>query len=324
MKTIQTVDIDKKIDIWEKPAGYSEKSKLDYMDIDYSYNRYDATVQYARAITNTEYVDISRLGDTFTYLHEIKGGYENEEFTDIPYLIPYPVEGSKEAVIVLSGGGFAYKTIDGSVSGGKAIASRLNKAGISAFLLHYRTNPYQFPIPMLDTQRAVRYLRYHKDQYGIDDDKIYLMGFSAGAYAVGAFVNQYMGKNNFPDEYETDEIDGVDDSVNKAAFIYPQLTFNYHLPMLSSVLEKEKIDNQEKRESLLKDLDLKNHISNTQIWQFIAYSNKDSTIPQESVEDYIKATKDKGVNMTRIFIPDQEHGFSDDLYLEEIVAWLKF
>ena len=113
------------------------------------------------------------------------------------------------------------------------------------------------------------------------------------------------------DEYETDEIDGVDDSVNKAAFIYPQLTFNYHLPMLSSVLEKEKIDNQEKRESLLKDLDLKNHISNTQIWQFIAYSNKDSTIPQESVEDYIKAAKDKGVNMTRIFIPDQEHGFSD-------------
>ena len=61
--------------------------------------------------------------------------------------------------------------------------------------------------------------------------------------------------------------------------------------------------------NLKKDLDLKNHISNTQIWQFIAYSNKDSTIPQESVEDYIKAAKDKGVNMTRIFIPDQEHGF---------------
>lgn len=324
MKTVKTIDIDKKIDIWDMPAGYSEKSKLDDMNIDDSINRFDATVKYARSINGEEYKDISVLGDTFTYLHEIKGGYEEETYTDKPYIIPYIVEGSKEVVIALSGGGFAYKTIDGSASGGKAIASRLNKNGISVILLHYRSNPYRFPLPMLDLQRAIRYLRYHNEDFGFDKDKIYAMGFSAGAYVVASFVNKYMGKDAFPDDYKKDNIDLEDDSINKAAYIYPQLTFNYHLPMLSSVLDKDKYDNEEKLNKILLDLDLKNHINNTHVWQFTAYSNKDTTIPQKSVEDYVKSAKDAGVNFTRLFIPDEEHGFSDDLYLKEIVEWIKF
>lgn len=321
---VQKNDIDNKIDIWEKPPGYSSRSKLDEMDIDHDENRFDATVKYAREINGKEYKDISKLGDTFTYLHEIQGGYEKETFQDIPYLIPYPIQGSDKAVIVLSGGGFAYKTIDGSASGGRAIASRLNRNGISVFLLHYRSNPYNFPIPMLDLQRSIRYLKSIKDKFGIDESKIYLMGFSSGAYAVASFINKYMGNNFFPANYKEDEIDKIDDTVYKAAFVYPQLTFDYHVPMLSSVMPLDQIVSKEKREKVLDQLDLKKHIDSSQVMQFVAYSNKDTTIPQESVEDYIKSAKNEGVNMTRILVPGQEHGFSDDLYLDDLVKWINF
>lgn len=321
-------NIENKINIWELPPGYSKESKVDYLNVDFDGNKFDCMLNYTKKMVNTSFEDISKVGDTFTYLHEIKGKWECETFEDIPYLIPYKVENSEIAVIVLSGGGFIYKTIDGDASGGKSIADRLNKNGISAYLLHYRSNPYNFPIPMLDIQRAIRYLRYHnKDNKYYRNDKIYAMGFSAGAYVVSSFVNQYMNKDLLSSEfidYKKDEIDKVDDSISKAAFIYPQLTFNYHLPMLSSVLNDDKIDTEEKRAKLLEKFHLADNLSNEDVWQFVAYGNSDIVIPQESVEEYIKKLKQKGGNISQIFLPGEGHGFSDDLYIDEFVKWLEF
>lgn len=316
-------NIENRIDIWTNPQGFSKKSKLEDMNIDYKGNKFDSKVHYTKKMVNTEYEDISHFGDTFTYLHEIEGGWENETYEDIPYLIPYEVENSNIAVIVLSGGGFIYKTIDGNASGGKSIAQRLNKNGISAYLLHYRSNPYNFPIPMLDLQRAIRYLKSKKSSY-YTNDKIYIMGFSAGAYVVSSFVNQYMNKDNFDLDYVKDEIDNIDDTITKAALIYPQLSFNDHVPMLNSVFDKDKIDTDEKRKQILKKLHLSDNISNEQVWQFIAYGNKDIVIPQLSVEQYVKSLKNRGVNVTQIFLPGEGHGFSDDLYINELVKWLEF
>lgn len=320
-------DIKNKINIWNLPIGFSKESKLDYLNIDFTGNKFDCMVDYTKRMVNTTFEDISRSGDTFTYLHEIKGKWESEYFDDIPYLIPYEVENSKIAVIVLSGGGFIYKTIDGDVSGGKSIAERLNNNGISAYLLHYRSNPYNFPIPMLDLQRSIRYLRYHnKDNKYFNNDAVYAMGFSSGAYVVASFVNQYMHKDILDSfkEYEKDEIDTVDDSISKACYIYPQLSFNNHVPMLNSVLNEEKIDDEEKRKKLLENFHLADNLSNLDVLQFVAYGNRDVVISQASVEEYIYKLKQKDGNISQIFLGGEGHGFSDDLYIDELVKWLKF
>ncbi len=165
-------DYDTRIEIWETVAGNSDRSKLDDMNIDYgNKNTLFATITFADKIVNSHYEDAEREIDTFTYLYEIKGGYENETYTDVPYLIPYLVDDSDSAVIVIPGGGFGYKSMDGNNSEGKDIAATLNKNGISAFVLHYRTNPYEYPISYLDLQRAVRYLRFHADEFHISPEK---------------------------------------------------------------------------------------------------------------------------------------------------------
>lgn len=41
----------------------------------------------------TEYADAEEAIDSYTYLHEIQGGFEKDTFQDEPYLIPYVVEG---------------------------------------------------------------------------------------------------------------------------------------------------------------------------------------------------------------------------------------
>lgn len=184
----EVADHDTRVEIWNTVAGNRPDSKLNEMNIDYKTDDLIlSTIAFAQAIVGDSYADVEQTLDTFTYLYEIKGGYEKETYEDAPYLIPYIVPGSDRAVIVIPGGGYGYKSMDGGTAEGKDVAMTLNGAGISAFVLHYRSNPYEYPIPQLDVQRAVRYLKYHAREYGLNPDKIGLIGYSAGAIKSAAF-----------------------------------------------------------------------------------------------------------------------------------------
>ena len=151
-ESTEVADYETRINIWGNMIpGDNKKSKLASMNIDYDQdNVLVSSIEFTKALANKDYVDEEKTIDTFTYLSEIKSGFEKETFEDEPYLIPYVVEGSNQAVIIVPGGGFGYKSIDGGTSEGKDIADSINKKGISAFVLHYRSNPYEYPIPYLD------------------------------------------------------------------------------------------------------------------------------------------------------------------------------
>ena len=98
----EVADYDKKIEIWDTVADNSSKSKLDDMNIDYSKKSVlFSTIKFASVIVNKEYKDVEQDLDTFTYLYEIKCGYEKETYKDEPYLIPYLADDAKGAVFKL-------------------------------------------------------------------------------------------------------------------------------------------------------------------------------------------------------------------------------
>src|SRR3712207_941434 len=211
-------DYSKRLIIWEKPVGYSKKSKLDSMKIDRITVK--PSFSFSNTIVGEKYKDVEEAVDTFTYHNEIKPGYESGSFDDKPYLIPYIAKNSDRAVIIVPGGGFVFKTIDGSGQEGRDVARKLQERGINAFVLHYRSNPYKYPIPQLDLQRAIRYIRYNSEKYGIDKRKIGILGYSAGGGLVGQHINKVQGSNLFPSEYYEDDIDQEDDRVKEAGMIY--------------------------------------------------------------------------------------------------------
>ena len=101
---------------------------------------------------------------------------ENEP-SMMSFLLP---KGSKlnSCMVICPGGGYAYKAyVEGS-----PVAKWLNGIGISAFVLDYRTEPYEYPCPLLDLQRAIRLIRSRSDEWGIDPEKIGVIGFSAGGH----------------------------------------------------------------------------------------------------------------------------------------------
>ena len=93
-------------------------------------------------------------------------------------LLPGPSAGVRSAVIVLPGGGYTHVVMEKE---GAVEAKWLAARGVAAFVLQYRLAPaYRYPVPMMDGARAVRYVRSHAAEFGIDPNKIGVWGFSAG------------------------------------------------------------------------------------------------------------------------------------------------
>ena len=59
----------------------------------------------------------------------------------------------------------------------------LTEAGYTVFSANHRATPrFRYPAPVEDVQRAVRYIRYHASDYGIDPKRIGAAGSSSGGY----------------------------------------------------------------------------------------------------------------------------------------------
>jgi acetyl esterase/lipase len=113
-----------------------------------------------------------------------------EKDSDRPGLWIYPA-GEKPngaAVIICPGGGYAVHATDHE---GVQPARYFNSIGVTAFVLRYRLAPYRHPVPLLDAQRAIRYVRHHAEKFQIDPNRIGIMGFSAGGHLTSTAVTHF-------------------------------------------------------------------------------------------------------------------------------------
>lgn len=312
----------KRVYIWNNADGNSNCSKLNDMNIDYNSSLDESLSLFGVSIVGEDYVDIEREVDTLTYFYEIAPNFEKNVYLDEPYLDAYLVKNSDVSVIVVPGGGFGYKSIEYDEKEGKEIANTLNKNGINAFVLHYRSNPYEYPIPYLDLQRAIRYLKYHSDEYGINSEKISLIGYSAGANLITHFINKIQNNDFYSDDYVKDEIDNQDASVTSVALIYPVVTFNYNVPMLFSLFNADSVRNDGTREKLLDLMDNTKHFDSASVRQFVAYSDSDSTVGVLEILKYISKASENGTDITQVLVKNVNHGFGQKYYFNEYINWL--
>jgi acetyl esterase/lipase len=121
---------------------------------------------------------------------------------------------SGASVIICPGGSYAH--LYGIKWEGFEVAEWLNSNGITAFVLQYRVgkNGNHHPAMIQDIQRALQLVKENSEEYGIDPDKVGVMGFSAGGHLslmAGAFYNE-----NYLNEL------GIKSNVDlKPAFVVP-------------------------------------------------------------------------------------------------------
>ena len=107
---------------------------------------------------------------------------------------PQPPSGRPApAVLLVHGGGMRGEGARWEMNG---IAARLVKRGYVVMNVTYRSIPtYPYPAPVEDLRQALKWLRAHAAEYGIDRQRIATFGYSAGGY-LAALVALQGGPGN--------------------------------------------------------------------------------------------------------------------------------
>lgn len=138
--------------------------------------------------------------------------------TETPSITHYELlfPGTRAAVIILPGGGYAMR----ARHEGEGYANFFSTLGITAFVVDYRVAPAEFPYPLLDARRAIRFVRKNAEKFGIDKDKIAVMGSSAGGH-LSALLSTY---RDAIDGEGVDELDQEDFIPNAQILCYPVIS----------------------------------------------------------------------------------------------------
>jgi acetyl esterase/lipase len=207
---------------------------------------------------------------------------------DIPKLYVYPAtgEGVRSAVIVLPGGG--YSNLSTEKEGGEE-ARWLSQRGVTAFVLTYRLGPrYGFPLPMQDGARAVRYVRSHAAELGIDKNKIGLWGFSAGGHLAA-----YLATTHDPGEKNAaDPIDRESDRPDFAILSYARLSLDPAIPRKTSL---EALIGTHPAQSLIDTVSLEKHVTSDTSPCFLFSTTGDQTVNSMNSTAFYDALKRAGV-----------------------------
>lgn len=139
----------------------------------------------------------------------------------VPFLTEFLLDNGKNdnpCIIVIPGGGYSVCCTDHE---GSQICRYLNENGFSALYLNYRVHPYQHPVFETDALRAIRFVRYNAEKFGINPQKIGTIGFSAGGHLTCMTGLRFdYGREN------GDEIDRVSSRPDCVAPCYAVASFN--------------------------------------------------------------------------------------------------
>jgi acetyl esterase/lipase len=215
--------------------------------------------------------------------------YLNLKRKENPYIVPFLLHSDKPkpVIIVAPGGAYIVRASHEQIP----IAKWLNSIGISSFILQYRHAPFRFPIPFVDAQRAIRFIRYNAKKFNIDPNRIGMIGFSAGGHLT-ASIGTLQQRNWFPNSYKTDAIDAISDALRVQILCYPviDMNLNPHRGSRFNLLGKKPDPN------LLITLSLHNQVNNFTSPTFIWTTHPDRLVPFSHSVDFTEALKKNNID----------------------------
>lgn len=207
-------------------------------------------------------------------------------FVTNPSLQVYPSPADKNtgaAVVVCPGGGYYGISF---INEGVKVAEWLNSLGISAFVLHYRLPDDAIMenksiAPLQDGQEAIRMVRRNANEWGIDPDKIGIMGFSAGGHLASTVSTHY-------DEKVYTLIDSTSARPDFSLLIYPVISMDSTITHAGS---RENLLGKEPSPERVGHFSNALQVTGNTPPAFMVHSMDDGTVPVENSIEYALALK---------------------------------
>ena len=226
--------------------------------------------------------------------------------------LPVRNQATGTGVIVCPGGSY---TALASNHEGRQVANWLNSLGVAAFVLKYRLGPrYHHPIELGDAQRAIRIVRSHATEYGVQPDRVGIMGFSAGGHLASTTGTHFdTGNPGAPDP-----IDRAGSRPDFLILVYPviSLTTEYtHAGSLRNLLGET--PDPKLKESLSSELQVTPQTPPT----FLFHTNEDKGVPAENSVLFYLALRKAGVPAEMHIFERGPHGVGLALRDPQLAMW---
>ncbi|MDQ7950029.1 MAG: alpha/beta hydrolase [Pedobacter sp.] len=239
--------------------------------------------------------------------------------TDPTLTIFQPAKPNGTAVIICPGGGYSGLAFDKE---GVLVAKRFNEIGITAFVLKYRL-PSDLIMddksfgPLQDAMQAIYLVRKNANVWGINPNKIGIMGFSAGGHLAGSLSVHY-------GDIKVQNQENISLRPDFSILIYGVISFREftHKGSLTRLLGEN--PTTEQRNYWSSEL----HVNAQTPITFMVHSNNDGTVPIKNSIMYNEAlTKNKVSSELHIY-PTGGHGFGlynktvQDDWFQRLQNWI--
>lgn len=254
--------------------------------------------------------------DYHQYVDSADGWVKMRLVTD-PFMDMYPAPASianGTAVVICPGGGYWGLAIEHE---GSQVAQWLNSLGVTAFVLKYRLPEASIMVdksvgPLQDGQEAIRIVRRHAKEWGINPDKIGVMGFSAGGH-LASTVSTHFNEQVYP--LKKDDVSARPDF---SLLIYPVISMDStitHMGSRINLLGEKPSEEQVTRFSNEKQLTAQTPPA------FMIHSMDDNVVPVENSIRYALAMKQSGAACELHLYQHGGHGYGMRRSIDTESTW---
>lgn len=204
--------------------------------------------------------------------------------------------GKRPGILVIPGGGYWIA----SENEAENVALRFMAKGFHAFVVRYSAksdNPKaKYPMALEEVSKSLEIIRENAEQWGVEEDKIAICGFSAGGHlacSLGVFWNM-----------EPIKTENEKNKPNAMILSYPVITSGEfaHRGSFENLCEGD--------ETLVEKMSLEKQVNEDTPKTFIWHTFNDQVVPVENSLLFANALREKNIPFELHIYPEGRHGLS--------------
>lgn len=242
---------------------------------------------------------------------EDNGRFSNIHHPTLTRYAPAGGRGNGTAVIYAAGGGYVRVAVG---SNGGEITRWLTSLGIDVFVLKYRHAEYGHPAPLRDAVRAVRVVRSRAAEWGLQPDRIGMLGGSAGAHLTACAGTL----GDAPEARTGHALDAVSGRPDFMVLIFPVISM---LEPHGHGASRRALLGAEPSEELKIRLSLERQVTKATPPTFLVHSSEDTVVPVENSLLFYQAMRHAGAPIEMHLYPKGPHGSGMSPALGPTAEW---
>lgn len=240
----------------------------------------------------------------------------------VPTLTVYaPPKGKSNGISVIICPGGGYRAL-AALHEGSDVAREFNKMGVTAFVLKYRIPDEKAQVdksiaPLQDAQQAIRVVRKNAIKYGVNPNKIGIIGFSAGGHLAATASTHFLR----PVGENADETNVRPDF---SILIYPIISFKEFGRNSSS----DQLIGKNPTTQMIDLYSNEMHVTKETPPVFLVHAGDDSSVPVKNSLVYYEACQKNGVQANLVIYSKGGHGFglnnksTKEKWMDNVRNWM--